>query len=689
MDDQRRADTLEPRRRIVGMDRELRRLERWLTDPLAETRLFSITGIGGIGKTTLLVEMARLCRTSSALTLWVDGRGELASSGSFLSSLESSLESEYGRRRAPDAALLPYIVAELAKQRTVLLLDNGETIERLESWLLSSFLPRLQSAGVLVVVASRNGLPPKWHVNPYWGSRIESFPLQLFTREQSLDYLRGSGLENGVQLEVAQRTEGHPLLLALTVDLLLSGGRDAWSRLSDIPAMLSGDWLREAASPALHRALTALSLLPAADQSTLNDLLDEPLDAAAYYELGRLSFIRSTPQGLALHPVVSRLLRLDYAHRHPAQFQTLRHTAFKRMADGFHDADRRTQMHVAAHVLELYREYLPSSHAYADFTASLRPGELPLYRPEDLPSLHRFLADSLAQSNWHSELVRAEDCHAVLDEIARHSPEGICVLRLDDGKPIAFCAGFRLDASAAPLLERYAPSFLPMLGEERNRVPDASSEASDTLCVLLAAVDTGQSLYRPEELGALLMQQWLIHMTAGWRGMMVSADPQLNSLLALMGFQDQGRFRRDSADETELTRWELDFRHTTFEQWVRLVIRQMHPELADHGRHTIGGDPLSEDDIRAALRSRLDPDELQRLGLSGTDLQARIRSILSAETPPFPLTRLEQRILQESFLRGDLNKNQLAETFHMSRTTFYRHSRQAMSHLTQVLNSRL
>ncbi|MFB9277096.1 bacterio-opsin activator [Cohnella cellulosilytica] len=688
-------ENVRPRRPIIGMERELIRLEDWLADPSAETRLFSISGIGGIGKSTLLAEMARRCRASSVLTLWLDGQSELASSGALLTGLEAGLSNEYGRSRKPDSPLLPYIADELSKQRTVLLLDNGERLDRLESWLLSSFLTRLRSVGVLIAIASRGGLPPKWHANPDWGSRIETFPLRLFTREQSLAYLSESGLETELQQEVARKTDGHPLMLALTVDLLRTRERDAFAPTRDIPAILSGDWLREAASPALHRALTALSLLPSADQSTLSQLLDEPLDAAAYYELGRLSFIRGASQGLSLHHVVSRLLREDFSRRDSERFRTLRHKAFGLMADRFHDADRRTQTQIAAHVLDLYRENLPFAHAYADFSAPLRPDEPSRYREEDLPFLHRFLADSLTRSDWHSELVRAEDCHAVLDEIARRSPEGICVVRRDDGTPIGFCAGFRLHAANAPYLERYAPAFLPMLGDEGVRLSQAAPEAADSLCILLAAVDTDQSLYRPEELGALLMQQWLIHMTGGWRGIMMSADPQLNSLLHLLGFQKKERIRTDAAAEADLVLWELDFRHTTFEQWVQLVLRQTDPNRAARSKaNPRDVAKLDADDVKSLLRHWLDPDELRqlpvlrRLGLSEVEVQAGIRSILNAETPPFPLTPLEQRILRES-LRGALNKNQLAEVFHMSRTTFYRHSRQAMNHLAQALNGRI
>lgn len=153
-----------------------------------------------------------------------------------------SLATEYGRTRAPESALLPYIVNELQLQRTVLFIDNGEEIEKLEGWLFSRFLPELKSARVLIVCASRNGLPLKWQTNPEWKSRMKRFSLRLFTREEVYDYLGGSGLSAEWQRAIAEKTEGHPLSLALTVDMLLSESVEQWDVWREVPAVLSAEF---------------------------------------------------------------------------------------------------------------------------------------------------------------------------------------------------------------------------------------------------------------------------------------------------------------------------------------------------------------------------------------------------------------------------------------------------------------
>ncbi|GJM73789.1 hypothetical protein HMSSN036_60050 [Paenibacillus macerans] len=58
-------------------------LEQWLADPGRELRLFSVSGIGGIGKTTLLTEMFHKAKQASLLTVWLDGQSELTTSGVF------------------------------------------------------------------------------------------------------------------------------------------------------------------------------------------------------------------------------------------------------------------------------------------------------------------------------------------------------------------------------------------------------------------------------------------------------------------------------------------------------------------------------------------------------------------------------------------------------------------------------
>lgn len=683
------------RQRVIGFEREMEGLANWLADADARTTIFSISGIGGIGKTTLLLEMAHTARLSAARTLWLDGQSSLTTSGAFLASLEMSLATEYGKMREQEVALLSHILSELSLQQTVLFIDNCEHIDRLEGWLLSSFLPQLKSASVLMVCASRNGLPLKWQTNPHWRSRILRFPLQLFQRAEAYAYLADSGLPAELQKDIAERTEGHPLTLALAVDMMQSEqgeGRNVWR---EIPAILSAEFLREAASPAIYKALTVLSLLPAADEQKLNALLDAPLNAAEYKRLAELSCVRVTQHGVILHHVVARLLRDDFALRTPEAFQLTRNKVFNLLAEQFRSADKQIQMRLAAHALELYREFLPSTHAYANFSLALKPGKQQPFQQEDLLALQSFLQASLRKADWQSELVNPTEYSALLEDIAHHYPEGLFIVRDDEGAPLAFCAGVWLHAASMPLLERYAPGCVEILEEEGTALRQLPPESADTIFVLLSAVHSEHSLYHPEELGALLMQQWLIHMTSGLRGILASADPQLNSLLSILGFRECGKITDSIA--SDLTLWELDFRQATFDKWVHRIIWQTEAVAAQ--------EPMLQQENEKSLIARIERNEMkqilerlfdrakleqlpvmQRLNWNGTQMSQAIQQLLADDTPAHPLTQFEKQLLLESYVRRDRNKNQLAADFHMSRATFYRHTRSAEQHLAYVLN---
>ncbi|NMO95440.1 hypothetical protein [Paenibacillus lemnae] len=189
------------------------------------------------------------------------------------------------------------------------------------------------------------------------------------------------------------------------------------------------------------------------------------------------------------------------------------------------------------------------------------------------------------------------------------------------------------------------------------------------------------------------MQQWLILMTSGLRGMMVTSDPQLNSLLPVLGFKKIGHFNSGRTQDEELTGWELDFRQTSFHEWIQIIIRQTdrpYESLAGATRRPYVN-VIDLNEMKQILLHLFDTVKLEQLAVvkrmdrSGNELQRMIHEILIESCPKEPLSALEQQILKESYLQRGKNKNQLSQDFHMSRTTFYRHSQSALRHLGYVL----
>ncbi|WP_209873460.1 hypothetical protein [Paenibacillus silagei] len=399
--------------------------------------------------------------------------------------------------------------------------------------------------------------------------------------------------------------------------------------------------------------------------------------------------MRTSMNGLCLHQLVSRMLREDYQRRDPGQYHRMRSRTLELLTGVFPASNTLQQMQIAAHVLELYREQLPIAGTYTDFSAVRTQERQREYEPGDLPYLHRFLEASLARSDWQSELIAAGEHHALLEDIAAQDPGSIVVLCNSSGIPLGFSAGLRLHALTLPLLDRYAPAHRELLGELAGSLYSLPAEAADTLFILLAAVDTEQPYYQPEELGAMLLQSWLVYTSGGLRTIVATADNQLNLLLPLLGFQEQIQSRPKQAAPTGLIVWDLDFRQVTFEVWVQRVF-----QLAVQAPEAVlAEEPQSLDwkDVKQIVQ-HLYKDALleeiplvQRLGLAGEYVRQQVQHILTDKQPPYPLTELEQSLLRESYLQKNYRKSQLAEAFHMSRTTFYRHSRLAFIHLGHVL----
>ncbi|MHB1628167.1 MAG: NB-ARC domain-containing protein [Bacilli bacterium] len=701
---------------LVGRIRERERFLSWLADPKSTTTILSISGIGGIGKTTLMMDLADAGRQTSALTIWLDGRMCARMPSDLLSSIEKTLENEYGIFRHSSIPLLTHVTDEFSKRRTTLFIDNWENSAFIESWLLSSFFPRLAAMRVMLVFASRTGLPIQWRTHPFWRSRMETMNLDLFTHDEMREYLQPYKLAEATAEMIARKTNGHPLSVALVAEACQKHDGDLHNMTETIPSIVNTEMLKEVTTPLLHEALQVLSLLPLARHADLVKLMMNSFDVEQYRELCNLSFIRITAQGLSLHDVVTRLLRQDLRQREPSKFRHLCKDVFRLLADQFPNSDKLTQIRIAAHVLDLYLELTPIRHSYADFPSTPMAGRYQPFQMEDLPHLHRILADAMAQSTWQCEFILPGKHHELLDEIAVHCPEGIRVVRSETGVPLTMGAGVWLHEKTLFLLERYAPRCLDdALRDEISDLRTMPHELMNSICILLSAVDVEHPLYRPKELGVLSFQDWFTLLSVGARCIVASGDAQLNHLLLRFGYQE--KMNLSAAVEADvITILELDFRNAKFSSWVKAMIQQLDNEESSvysekspqahfssrllvprsgmkvYSEKTASmGTFIQNCDLEEMLKNLDDLAALEKTPfarlreISGLDLQRRIQSLLTTEEVAFPMTKLHQTILRESYAQREVAKSVLAVKFHMSRTTFYRHTRRAMNSLGQAL----
>ena len=161
----------EDQSRFVGREAELDLLERCLSDnPPASVVL--IHGPGGIGKSTLLRELARRAREHGREVFNVEGRE--------LPPMPDALEAVLASARASESPLV--------------LIDTFERMTALDGYLRRGLLPSLPDQ-TIVVIAGRGAPDPAWFAGGWEGVAVE-LRLDVMPPDEALTLLARHGLDD-------------------------------------------------------------------------------------------------------------------------------------------------------------------------------------------------------------------------------------------------------------------------------------------------------------------------------------------------------------------------------------------------------------------------------------------------------------------------------------------------------------
>jgi DNA-binding winged helix-turn-helix (wHTH) protein len=298
------------RRRFVGRDAEIEVFRSALQSSEPSFVVLHLNGAGGVGKTTLLQEFARIAGESGRTVVRIDGRNIEASPLGFLVALSHAL--------GADCCELS-VALERWPAGGVLLVDTYELLAGLDDWLRDTLLPQLP-AGSLAVIAGRNEAGTTWRTQVDWKALTHTRRLDNLGPDESRTYLTRCGVPTQHHDDALAFTRGHPLALSLTADVLTRGDRLASARLEAEPEIvrrLIERFVQDVPSRehrlALHacvtvRALTEPLLAAALDRHDVRDLFEW---------LGHLSFIESGPYGLFPHDLARDVVYMDFRWRDP------------------------------------------------------------------------------------------------------------------------------------------------------------------------------------------------------------------------------------------------------------------------------------------------------------------------------------------------------------------------------------
>ncbi|MBO3753162.1 ATP-binding protein, partial [Streptosporangiaceae bacterium NEAU-GS5] len=215
-------------------------------------RVLFVHGQGGIGKTTLLLEMRARARDAGEVAALLDGREIEPTPQGFIKALDGT-----------------------AGQ--VLLIDGYEHLTAIDGWLRADLIPALPARSV-VVLAGRDPPAQAWRADPGWRQVVAVHPLAHLDDADSAELLARAGVAAADRPRLLRLGRGHPLALALLADL--ADGGTVPATLAEVPDLISAlleSLLRDAPTEAhvLGLATCARAWL------TTEDLLRETVGEAA------------------------------------------------------------------------------------------------------------------------------------------------------------------------------------------------------------------------------------------------------------------------------------------------------------------------------------------------------------------------------------------------------------------------
>ncbi|HEY9859198.1 MAG TPA: hypothetical protein V6D16_06815, partial [Candidatus Obscuribacterales bacterium] len=302
--------------RFVGRTHERHLFQATLNQPELPFYVLHIFGPGGVGKTTLLGEFARLCEPAQIPVIQLDARNIEPSPESFLEALRSHLN------LAPTDSPLVALAAHTGRQ--VFLLDTYENLAPLDRWLREEFLPQLP-ANILTVIAGRHAPAAGWRTDSGWQALIHLLPLRNLSPEESRDYLSKRAVPVNQHQAVLNFTYGYPLALSLVADVFAQGqGLNFQPEAApDVVKNLLERFVQEVPSSAHRVALEACSLVRLTTETLLAVMLDQPDVHELFDWLRSLSFVESGRSGLFPHDLAREVLVADLRWRNPDWYAEL------------------------------------------------------------------------------------------------------------------------------------------------------------------------------------------------------------------------------------------------------------------------------------------------------------------------------------------------------------------------------
>jgi predicted ATPase/DNA-binding SARP family transcriptional activator len=339
---------------FVGREVELEEIKSWLAD--INSRLLTIVGPGGVGKTRLALQAAWAAQDNFAHGIWFIPLTSLTEVGHVITAIVTTLDISFLGQASPETQVTKF----LRHRESLLLLDNAE---HLISQPLADLLTHIltEAAGVKIMVTSRQRLMMQAErvlnlsglAYPYVerGVAISAYPARQLFLERC--YNHGVTLESTSQAESAIQhlcalVEGLPLALELAAASTTTRSLPAINAEVEQGITFLTTHLRD--MPPRHRSLRAVF-----------DTSWQRLDHAEQQLMHQLAYFDG---GFTEHAAI------EITGATTAQLQTLaRHSLLRLQADGRYDMHELIRQYSASKLTQYPDEAEEVAHYHGHYFA--------------------------------------------------------------------------------------------------------------------------------------------------------------------------------------------------------------------------------------------------------------------------------------------------------------------------------
>lgn len=438
------------RRRFIGRTAELALFESALLAEELPFFILYVHGPGGLGKTSLLSQFARLAREAGTPVYSLDARNVEPTPEAFMAGLCLTM--------GIDPAASPADALAAQPGRHVILVDTYELLAPLDNWLREMFLPQLPE-DLLFVVASRHPPTPAWRADLGWQPFLRVLPLRNLSPDEGRDYLLQRNVPEEDLQSVLSFTHSYPLALSLIADLYDQRPNFHFKPVEapDVVKILLEQFLQRVPGPAHRFALEVCALVRVTTESLLAAMVNLP-DANELFEwLRSLSFTQTRPGGLFPHDLARETLVADLRWRNPEWYAELHRRARAFYTQRLQQTQGPEQQLALFDFVYLHRDN-PAVRPFFEWQASGRsvPDRL---RQEDGPALLAMVTrhESEASAQMAAHWLARQPHHVIVFRDVEGQPSGFMTLvALDETTPEDRALDQGL-AAAWDFLRRQAP----------------------------------------------------------------------------------------------------------------------------------------------------------------------------------------------------------------------------------------